>query len=166
MPETPDPGTPEDDGQDDQPLPPEDTIDYWKERSRRWERQAKRNQQNLATFKQSVEDESKTEVQRLTDRITAAEAAAAQARLDAARYRVGAGAGLPEQWIARLAGSTEEELAADAAELAKSLGPQAPVRTNTKPLASLSLGSTAPEDEEPVDNNEALRQMFTTRTGQ
>jgi hypothetical protein len=112
-----------------------------------------------------MEDEKKTETERLSERVQAAETAAAQARVEALRYRIGLAAGIPAEFIPRLQGATEEELQADAEALAKAL-PQAPKGQplTTKPLASLSLGATPEDEQKPVDGNEAIRRLLSRKS--
>jgi ribosomal protein S24E len=69
-----------------------------------------------------LEQASKTEQEKALERAAKAEREAAEARTELLRHRVAASAGLPPEMAARLRGSTEEELTADAGELQKLLG--------------------------------------------
>jgi hypothetical protein len=113
----------------------------------------------LAAKAAELEERDKTEMQRAIDRAEAAEKRAAALETDALRTRIGRDAGLPPEFASRLQGSTEEELAADAADLVKHLAPAGQPIT-TKPLASLSLGATTPDDQEPVDDEQAFRRLL------
>jgi len=93
------------------------------------ERQAKAAQTRLDELSaklQQIEDRDKTETQKLTDRATAAEQAAATAQTELLRYRVAADKKLPASLASRLNGATEEEMAADADALLEVLGSQQP----------------------------------------
>lgn len=69
-----------------------------------------------------IEAKNKTELDKATERATAAEARATAAELRLIRQEVAAAKGLPASMAQRLTGSTKEELEADAAQLAKELG--------------------------------------------
>ena len=135
--------------------------DKWKALARKHEKANTEATRRL----QEIADRDKTEAERLAERLQAAETAAAQSQAEALRYRVGLAHGIPVEFIPRLQGATEDELTADAAQLAKTLAPSRPdTPITTKPLATLQLGATAPQDEAaPPDNNEALRQMLLNR---
>lgn len=139
-----------------------DTVEYWKERSRQWEDRAKKNADDLTKFKTQVEDQGKSETERLNTALQQAQTAATQAQAEALRYRVGIEKGLPPAWITRLQGSTEEELAADAEALAKSLPPVTGTPKG-RPLAPLDPGGSPPpgDDDGPVDGNDVIRSMLT-----
>lgn len=137
-----------------------DTVDYWKQRARQHERQAKANA-DAARRLQEIEDAQKTEAQRLTDRLTAAEQEATSARLDALRYRVGLSQGIPADLISRLQGSTEDELIADAQVLAQALSVQpGPSITASKPVTSMQLGATPTDAQHPTDHNDVARRLL------
>lgn len=78
----------------------------------------------LAVRLQELEDRDKTEAQKLAEAKAAAESEAATARQELLRYRVAAAKKLPASLAARLQGSTEEEMAADADALLEVLGAQ------------------------------------------
>ncbi|MFG3660246.1 hypothetical protein [Streptomyces sp. NPDC047706] len=89
------------------------------------EKQAKASQKQLDELSkrlQEFEDRDKTEAQKLAERAQAAETEAASAREELLRYRVAATKKLPAELAARLRGSTEEEMAADADSLLEVLG--------------------------------------------
>jgi len=92
----------------------------------------------LAAKAREADEANKTEVQKATDARAAAERERDDARLELLRRDVAAKAGLPAELAARLRGSTEAELTADAKELLKLL----PART-TSPRAVPELRSGA-----------------------
>lgn len=104
-------------------------ADKWKSLARKHEEQAKANVAAAQRLAQ-IEDEQKTEAQKLTERASIAEQEAQAARLELARYRVAATKGLPADLAEHLVGATEEELSASADRLlaaaAKLSGSQAP----------------------------------------
>lgn len=71
---------------------------------------------------QGIEDEGKTELQRLTDQVAALSTDAAKAQAEAARFQVALEKKLTPTQAKRLVGSTPEELAADADALLADLG--------------------------------------------
>lgn len=118
----------------------------------------------LAAKAAELEERDKTEMQRANERAEAAEKRAAALETEALRTRIGRDAGLPPEFASRLQGVTEEELAADAAELVKHLAPAGQgTPLTTKPLATLSLGATTPDEQAPVDNEQAFRRLLTKR---
>ncbi|GGM04807.1 hypothetical protein GCM10010099_21150 [Streptomyces cinereus] len=89
------------------------------------EKQAKAAEKQLGELQkrlQEFEDRDKTEAQKLAEAKTAAESEAATAKQELMRYRVAAEKKLPAELAARLRGSTEEEMAADADSLLEVLG--------------------------------------------
>lgn len=94
--------------------PPAGDQTDWKARARHWEQQARRNKEKADKFDQ-IEEESKTELQRATERAAAAEAELAQVQAarerDALVNRIAAEKGVP---AALLVGDDEEALEASA----------------------------------------------------
>lgn len=91
------------------------------------ERQAKAAQKQIDDLSKKLkayEDRDKSESDRLTERATAAEKQAADAQTQLLRYEVAASKKLPSEWAARLQGSTQEELEADADQLLETLAGQ------------------------------------------
>lgn len=70
----------------------------------------------------AAEESQKTELQKATDRAEKAEQALAAAQAQALRSQVAASVGLPAEMAARLQGSTQAELEADAKTLAGLIG--------------------------------------------
>lgn len=95
----------------------------------------------LASKYRELEEAGKTEVQKLTERLTAAEKRAADAEIRALRLEIGAKYGLTPAQAKRLIGSTAEELEADAKELLESFKPavEPSGRTHT-PREALQYG--------------------------
>lgn len=89
------------------------------------ERAAKAHERQIADLSrqlQEFQDRDKTEAQKLTEAKTAAEQRAASAEQQLLRFKVAAEKNLPANLAARLQGSTEEEMAADADSLLELLG--------------------------------------------
>jgi hypothetical protein len=89
------------------------------------ERTAKASQKqidDLSRQLQEFQDRDKTEAQKLAEAKAAAESEASSAKQELLRYRVAAAKKLPTELAARLQGSTEEEMAADADSLLEVLG--------------------------------------------
>lgn len=85
---------------------------------------AKRRTENkdLTARLQALEDANKTEEQKREERASTAESRAASAEAKLLKFEVAAAANLPLKYAGRLQGSTKEELAADAKQLAEDLG--------------------------------------------
>ena len=117
------PATGDNPAQGEAPEPaPVDTTD-WKAKAREWERRAKENKgaaDKLAQF----EDANKTEMQKLTERLEAAERDLAARETAALRSEVALEKGLSASQARRLLGSSREELEADAEQLIADLGEQ------------------------------------------
>jgi hypothetical protein len=89
------------------------------------EKQAKVAEKQLSELQkrlQEFEDRDKTEAQKLAEAKATAESEAATAKQELLRYKVAANKKLPAELAARLRGSTEEEMAADADSLLEVLG--------------------------------------------
>src|SRR5690606_14377820 len=91
----------------------------------------KQNQENkslrdrtkeLETKLREYEDANKSEAEKVTERLTAAEKAANESGLTALRFEVALEKGLTKAQAKRLVGSTKEELEADAEELLETFG--------------------------------------------
>ena len=113
-------GTPSDEGTAAQP-PSTD----WKAESRKWERQAKANAE-AAKRLEEIEASSKSETEKLAESNAALKREAETARLELMRWKIGTAAQLPAEAIARLQGSDEDELTADAEKLAQLFTPATP----------------------------------------
>jgi hypothetical protein len=91
-------------------------AEKWKALARKHEGNAKANAEAAKRLSE-IEDEAKSEAERLAERVQAAEARAAEAEGRVMRYEVAASKGLTPAQARRLVGSTVEELEADADEL-------------------------------------------------
>ncbi|WP_405490469.1 hypothetical protein [Nocardia sp. NBC_00511] len=93
-----------------------------------------------------LEDAKKTNEQRLTERLQALETENNTLKLGQMRVQAARDAGLPPSWAKRLSGSTPEELAADAADMAEDLPKSEPKTPLTqKPKESLRGGGRPDE---------------------
>jgi hypothetical protein len=85
----------------------------WKAEARKWEARAKANRGAVTEL-----DELRTTHQTVVDRLAAIEAEQAEKALEQARAQAAQDAGLPAAYAARLTGTTADELAADAKQVA------------------------------------------------
>ena len=128
-------------------------ADKWKALSRKHEGQAKANA-DAAKKLADMEDADKSEVQKLTDKATLSDKAAADAQHELARLRVAMRKNLTEAQAKRLIGTTEEELEADADELLDSFGSKEAGSETGKPTRPKErLRSGAAPDEEPDETD-------------
>lgn len=105
----------------------------------------------LAAKARELEESNKSEAQRLQERAEAAEKAAQEAQANLLRIQVAASKGLPPQLAARLTGTTEEELQADADNLLALVAPKPP--TTGKPgdaLVGTRTPPAAPQDADAI----------------
>jgi hypothetical protein len=154
---------------DDAPAGKDGSPDYeaeaakWKALSRKHEGQAKANA-DAAKKLADMEDADKSEVQKLTDKATESDKAAAAAQQELARLRVAMRKGLTEAQAKRLIGATEEELEADADELLASFPKGADDKDTaagpTRPKEKLKSGATgADKDNLPQLTRDDLKAM-------
>lgn len=92
---------------------PTDTVDYWKQRARQNEAQAKANAEAAKRLKE-IEDRDLSELQRAQRDRDELAAKYAELERNALRSNVALAKGLPPEVAAILAGSTEDELTAHA----------------------------------------------------
>lgn len=118
---------------------PTETVDFWRNKSRDWEKRAKANAEAAARLAQ-LEESQKSVEERLTSRAEKAEARIPELERENARLRVALAKGLPVDLVDRLRGDTEDELAADADSLLALVKPDAP----RLPAPDPSQGRTAP----------------------
>ncbi|MFH0243600.1 DUF4355 domain-containing protein [Streptomyces sp. HK10] len=104
-----------------------------------------------------VAEAQKTEAQKLAEQLQAAQAEAQQYRGEVLRQKVAAELGVPAPLVARLKGSNEDELKADAEELLKALPSQPAARAASRPVADLTPGALPPGGSGPTDMNEWMR---------
>ncbi len=134
-----------------------------------YRRRLREAEERLAEF----ENAGKSEVEKLAERVTAAEQAAGTATSEAARLRVALAKGLTEAQAKRLVGSTLEELEADADELLKTFG--VPVGnseeeegqglTSGTPRERLRSGSVPATDAEETDFGQIAEAIRARRPG-
>lgn len=91
-------------------------AEKWKAMSRKHETAARANA-DAARRLQEMEDRDKSDVQKLTDKIAAAEQRAAEAESRALRFAVAADKHVPADYLEFLTGDTQEELEAKADKL-------------------------------------------------
>lgn len=139
----PDPPEPKD------PPDPAAEAEKWKAMARKHEAEAKKNAEAAKKLTE-LEDASKTELQRFTDKATAAESRAAEAEARALRLEVATEKGLSAAQSKRLVGTTREELEADAEELLESFGGEKP-KPSDRPKERLRGGSDPSLEPEETD---------------
>lgn len=148
------------DGPGDTPDPSEDTADFkaeaekWKALARKHEERSKENA-DAAKRLAELEEQDKTEVQRLTDASQAAQDRADKAERELLRLRVASRKGLTEAQAKRLQGDTEDELEADAEELLASFTPAEGDKPDLsrRPAEKLKPGASPDADpEEPISD--------------
>jgi hypothetical protein len=93
---------------------------------------------------QEFEDRNKTEGEKLTDRLTAAETRAQDAELRALRLEVAASKGLTPTQAKRLVGKTRDELEADADEIIEAFPPKQPAAPPSSRPSATARGGTDP----------------------
>lgn len=100
----------------------------------------------LANKAKELEDASKSDVEKATENLAAAEKRAQEAELRAARAEVAAAKGLTPAQAKRLVGTTQEELEADADELLEVLGKPATAPVAGRPKENLRGGGDPTDD--------------------
>lgn len=117
----------------------------WRAEAKKWESRAKENKTAAERLAQ-LEESQKSEQQKLMERAEAAERERDEVRTEALRLRIAHEKGLTPRQAARLRGSSEEELTADADALLEEFGPPGPRR----PTGDVGQGprdtATAPSD--------------------
>lgn len=161
---------PKDDGQDPpadgKQDPPKDETPPWGDDfdpQRAWKtitslREKEKEAARLAGKVKEYEDAQKTEAEKAAERLATAEKTAADSTSEAMRLRVAlakAPEGIkPEQILRaakRIAGSTEEELAADAEDYFSDLAPSTRSTTTRKPQERLRGGGDPEEEPDETD---------------
>jgi len=127
------------------------------------ERSLRKQAEQLARQREAAErqlaelqEAEKTELQRLAERAERAERDLEQTRAAALRMEVASAKGLPAALAARLAGSTREEVEADAESLLAEIRANRPT---SPPPAAAGVGVTGRPAEGKPDPNELLRAM-------
>jgi Spy/CpxP family protein refolding chaperone len=137
-----------------EPAPPSE--DFKSEESKQrvlsdLKREREQRQQLEARIRE-FEDRDKSDSEKLTDRLTAAEQRAMQAEQEAARLQVAYAKGLTPAQAKRLVGSTVEELEADADEILAAFAPPAadePAPTPKRRPSELVPGAVPSAEPEP-----------------
>lgn len=115
---------------------PEQSEDKdWKAEAEKWKAHARKHEQAAKKLAQ-LEDEQKSEQEKLTERLSELEKKATEAETRAMRLSVMNKKGISEDLASRLQGSTEEELLADADKLLEQFGGRAapmPDRSRPRP---------------------------------
>ena len=140
---------------------PSETLEFWKAQSRKQEAKAKANA-DAAKRLQALEDASKSESEKVSERLTAAESRAAKAEARALRLEVAHAKGLSAVQAKRLVGDTLEELESDADDLLESFKPaEKPATTSRKPQEL--RGGTRPEEQPEETDPGKLAQLIMSR---
>lgn len=150
-----------DDGQqaaqptDPKPTPPKtdqtDDKTDWRAEAKKWEQRAKENVDKARRL-DKIEDANKSETQRLTEALTAAQQQAEKAQADALRFRIAAKHNITDADADLfLTGSDADTLERQAARLAEQITKGQPPRgyvpgEGTSPTRSPALNSTGLED--------------------
>jgi flagellar motility protein MotE (MotC chaperone) len=121
----------------------------WKSEARKWEKRAKDNADAAARLRE-LEDEQKSEQDKLTERLAELETSAKSSTLEAARLRVAIRKGLPESLVDRLRGDTLEDIEQDADELLVLIQSDDPsVEPSRRPRERLRPGAAPDADPAP-----------------
>jgi hypothetical protein len=132
------------------PEPPAKDEPDWKAEARKWEKRAKDNSDAAARLKE-LEDAQKTEQEKLTENLSAAEKRAQEAELRALRIEVASDKGLTKAQAKYLTGTTEEELSEAADELLQLFAqPEEDPDPRRRPKERLRPGAT-PASEPDID---------------
>lgn len=107
----------------------------------------------LAVKAKELEDASKSEIEKATERLTAAEKRAQEAEIRALRLEVAATKGLTPAQARRLVGSTQEELESDADDLLATFGAKDDDKSPTprRPVEKLKPGAAPAGEPEETD---------------
>lgn len=125
--------------------PPAKPETDWKAEAKKWETRAKENKTAAERLAQ-MEESQKTEQQKLMERAEAAERERDEVRTEALRLRIAHEKGLTPKQAARLRGSSEEELLADADDLLSEFGPAGPRRPVGDVDQGARVAAPAPTD--------------------
>lgn len=157
QPDAPD-DTPDDDDKPDTPSQPADTGGEeakWKALAKKHENEAKKFRKELDELK----NVGKSEVERLTDRATAAEKLAGETEARALRLEIAHDKGLTPAQSKRLVGSTREELEADAEEILETFGGGAKPKPGDRPRPNLRGGGEPDEEPDETDPRKLAAQV-------
>lgn len=127
----------------------------WEAEAKKWQALSRKTEKDANTARTrlaQIEDSQKSEAQKVAERATEAESRAAKAEQELARYRVANAKKVPPEWVDRLRGDTEEELAADADKILVAIKAMQP--TGPKPDQSQGARATGAAN---ADMNTLLR---------
>lgn len=164
----PDPTPDEQPDQPDDDAPPHGDEPDWKTEARKWEKRAKENSDAAARLKE-IEDEQKSEQQKLADQLEDARNEGASAKTEAARLRAAIKYGLSEDDLDLLGTGTADEIEDRAARLAKRLGldsnddDEDEPRVTRRPKERLRPGATPssePEETDPIKLAAQVPRMY------
>jgi hypothetical protein len=165
----------EGDDENDEPSKPAERAEYWKKRSRDWEKKSRENWRTVLTLRtrvkelepqakklKEIEDQAKTDGQKAEEARKAAEGETAKATSELLKLRVAMRKGLTEAQTKRLVGTTEEELEADADELLESFGGSTEDRTTITrlPKEKLKPGARNTEREPKIDPKKVVDEVM------
>lgn len=108
----------------------------------------------LAAKAKELEDASKTETEKLSERLTASERRAQEAELRALRLEVAADKGLTPAQARRLVGASKEELEADADDLLATFAPKTPASAGKVPGRPREKLRGGGDPDEPVEETD------------
>jgi hypothetical protein len=138
----------------DQPVEETD----WKAEARKWEQRAKENK-TAADRLAELEDANKSEIQKASDKATAAEKAAAEAKAEALRWKVAAKHGITEEDADLfLTGTDEETLTKQAQRLTERVTDR---KKNGNHVPREGSTTTKPKEDE---MREFTRRLFSSAT--
>jgi hypothetical protein len=119
----------------------------------------KTERDELAAAQQAVADRDKTELEKAQERATRAESRIAELEQETRARTAAAAAGIPDQWH-RLRGSTDDELKADADQLAEAFGK----RPGGGGLTPADLGA-GPRPDAPATGSQGMNQRIRRAAG-
>jgi hypothetical protein len=158
----PEPATPAPAAPPAQETPPEPAPEVeetdWKAEARKWEQRAKENK-SAADRLAELEDANKSEIQKASDKATAAEKAAAEAKAEALRWKVAAKHGITEEDADLfLTGTDEETLTKQAQRLTERVTDR---KKNGNHVPREGSTTTKPKEDE---MREFTRRLFSSAT--
>jgi hypothetical protein len=158
----PEPATPEPAAPPAQETPPDTAPEVeetdWKAEARKWEQRAKENK-SAADRLAELEDANKSEIQKASDKATAAEKAAAEAKAEALRWKVAAKHGITEEDADLfLTGTDEETLTKQAQRLTERVADR---KKNGNHVPREGSTTTKPKEDE---MREFTRRLFSSAT--
>jgi hypothetical protein len=167
------------DGAEDPLAKAQAEIAKWKAQSREQEKRAKANAAKAQQY-DAYEESQKTEQQRLSDQLAAAQREAQDAREDRFRLLAAAQYDLPPSLISHLGGGSEDEITERAEAFAQAINERAAVLAAAqaqaaqqqqprggngfgRPVESLRPGALPASDNKPADPNAWIRQALGSR---